>query len=175
MWLRDFLPTKIADARIMTFGYNADVVNSLSTLDVRGHANKLLSRLRNRRDDPPVDGRPIVFVCHSLGGIVVKQALRLAANDSTYTDIAESTKGIVFLGTPHRGSGFADWAGRLASIVRVSVAVKVQKSLLKTLSNDSEELLRISEDFRTIVSKYVIVSFYEEDKLRGVHKEVCER
>jgi pimeloyl-ACP methyl ester carboxylesterase len=57
---------------------------------------------------PELRGHPLVFVCHSLGGLVVKQALR-AADDRCDFGTAEaafldSVKGVVFIATPHSGS-----------------------------------------------------------------------
>jgi len=91
-WLKDFLPQQIPDARIMTFGYNAAAAFGQSTSDVIDHAKSLLSSLVDKREEPEVflrqrsphtarkeltiwqeAGRPLIFVAHSLGGIVVKQ------------------------------------------------------------------------------------------------------
>jgi hypothetical protein len=54
MWLQDLLPDKLPQARVMTFGYNADMVNNYSTSNIRDHARKLLSLLRNKRDEGDV-------------------------------------------------------------------------------------------------------------------------
>jgi hypothetical protein len=54
MWLQDLLPDKIPQARVMTFGYNADMTNNYSTSNVRDHARKLLSLLRDKRDEGEV-------------------------------------------------------------------------------------------------------------------------
>jgi hypothetical protein len=53
--------------------------------------------------------RGTVFVCHSLGGLVVKQILRHSAEMAIpeWASIARSTLGIVFLATPHAGSNLA--------------------------------------------------------------------
>lgn len=51
------------------------------------------------------------FVAHSLGGLLVKEALRRSesSEEAEFKDIVKSTKGVIFLGTPHRGSpGMAD-------------------------------------------------------------------
>jgi hypothetical protein len=95
MWLQDLLPDKISQARIMTFGYNANLARNFSTLEIRDHSRALLGALRDKRDSAEETTRPIIFVCHSLGGIVVKQALRIATNEERYRCIAEATKGIV--------------------------------------------------------------------------------
>ncbi len=46
---------------------------------------------------------PLVFVAHSLGGLVVKQAMVNAKNDESYIDIRKATCGLVFFAVPHQG------------------------------------------------------------------------
>lgn len=72
MWLRDFLPQQIPHARIMSFGYDSVLLFSKSTSDVGTFAEQLLESLLSRRMNVP-ETRPIIFICHSLGGIVVKK------------------------------------------------------------------------------------------------------
>ena len=55
LWLRDFLPQQVADARVMTFGYNAAAAFGQSTADVMDHAKSLLSSLIDKRDEAEVD------------------------------------------------------------------------------------------------------------------------
>ncbi|KAF7509588.1 hypothetical protein GJ744_007626 [Endocarpon pusillum] len=59
----------------MTFGYNAAAAFGQSTPDVIDHAKGLLSSLVAKREKSEEKDRPLIFVAHSLGGIVVKQAL----------------------------------------------------------------------------------------------------
>ena len=50
LWLRDFLPLAIPNARIMTFGYDSRVPDSRSILGIMENANSLLTHLSNSRD-----------------------------------------------------------------------------------------------------------------------------
>lgn len=50
-WLKDFLPKKIPDARIMTFGYNAAAAFGRSTAEVIDHAKSLLTSLVDKREE----------------------------------------------------------------------------------------------------------------------------
>jgi hypothetical protein len=70
-WPEDFLPKDIPDARVLTYGYNAAAAFGNTTATIIDHAKGLLSSLVDRRDDD--ETRPIIFIAHSLGGIVVKQ------------------------------------------------------------------------------------------------------
>ena len=53
-WLRDFLPSQIPRARIMTYGYDSVVAFSKSTAGIEEFAKDLLTRLSNERDTSQV-------------------------------------------------------------------------------------------------------------------------
>lgn len=73
MWLRDLLPQHLPNIRIMTYGYNAKFRNFTGHQDLRSIAAKLLTELVDLRKTENELCRPIVFVCHSLGGIIAKK------------------------------------------------------------------------------------------------------
>lgn len=58
-----------------------------------------------------IGSRGTIFVCHSLGGLVVKQILRYSSEMAIpeWTPIAHSTLGVAFLATPHAGSSLASF------------------------------------------------------------------
>ena len=53
-WLKDFLPYDVPNARVMTFGYNADAAFGNTTAEIVDHAKSLLSSLVDRREDDDV-------------------------------------------------------------------------------------------------------------------------
>lgn len=73
LWLKDMLPHKMPYVRPMTFGYHASILANTSESGVRDNARSLLMELRNRRERDGSKARPIVFIGHSLGGIIIKQ------------------------------------------------------------------------------------------------------
>lgn len=78
-WLKveDMLPEiaekELVSTRVMSFSYNSALQFSKSTSGVSIFADQLLEHLLEKRAGPRESQRPIVFICHSLGGIVVKQ------------------------------------------------------------------------------------------------------
>jgi len=104
--------------------------------------------------------RPIIFLCHSLGGLVTKQALVISQLDDTYADIRKSTYGIVFLATPHRGSSSANLANVVSNIAMAAFP-GIQTQLLKTLEKDSNTLGDLTDNFRHLAKDFQIASFYE--------------
>jgi hypothetical protein len=106
----------------------------------------------------------------------VRQALSLARQrpEKHLRNILDYTRGIVFLGTPHHGSGLALWAERLAKTI--GVLKQTNPHILEVLESDSEVLARVQDGFHTMVRSQnldrlqpiEITCFYEELPLVGV-------
>lgn len=89
-------------------------------------------------------GSSLFFICHSLGGLMVKQMLSLARDrEGSQGQIPHRTKGILFLGTPHQGSGLANIINKLIPTF-ASTTVTVQE-----LERANPELRRLLEVFRS--------------------------
>lgn len=80
-----------------------------------------------------------------------------------YGDILTCTRGIVFLGTPHKGAQLADWTRYSRDIIDVAPfgPSVVRKTLLKDLETNSKSLKRISDSFQHRALSIKIASFYE--------------
>ena len=74
-----------------------------------------------------------------------------------------STYGVVFLGTPHRGSPEAGLGVLAANVCRATLPVS-NTGILRSLEQNSEILERISEDFEQMMlrEKVKAYSFVEE-------------
>ncbi|GAP91530.1 putative tol protein [Rosellinia necatrix] len=163
LWLEDFLPEAFPDARIMSFGYDSALLFSRSRGKVEDFARDLLNRLWMLRGSPEGKNRPIIFVAHSLGGIVVKKALILAhENNKHYGDILSSAIGIVFMGTPHRGANIVDWTAFFRNVIQLMTGTHILRAdLIKDLSTHSSSLLEISKQFLPRAADLSIMSFTE--------------
>lgn len=105
---------------------------------------------------------PIIWVCHSLGSILVKRAL-LYSNDvrathyQEYRSICVSTFAIIFLSTPHTGASTATWPLTLQAMSDGVVprrAFEAEAELLKTLKKDNETLANINSHLLDIYQRF---------------------
>lgn len=118
-WLGEDVPA----AGVWSLGY------AVSASAWKGHAMPLADRATNVLDLLELDGigrRPIVFICHSLGGLLVKQMLRHGADygNPAWKAIATRTKALVFLSTPHSGANLASWLQHVGTLLRTTVSVE---------------------------------------------------
>lgn len=76
-------------------------------------AKNLAYVIRNRDRTASDEGerlfdKPLIFVCHSLGGLLIKKILKTAKenqeHDADAQRLLDAVKGIVFIATPHTGS-----------------------------------------------------------------------
>ena len=91
--------------------------------------------------------------------------------------IRNQTKLIIFLGTPHRGSGYAGW-GQIASNLARLALQDSNKRLLEALDVNSEVLDNIHEEFKTITFKGTIkIHSFQEARgmtgMQGFEGKVC--
>ena len=156
----------------MVYGYDADVTSftdGVSKDKIHNHAEHLVAALSANRRVQNAVKRPIVFVAHSLGGLVVKRALihssETRGNKTQHLrSVFVSTYGILFLGTPHKGSDLADWGSRLESICSAILPRKLidtQPQLVDALKTHNETLQNIDRQFIQLVSRFHIYFFHE--------------
>ncbi|KAK8130582.1 hypothetical protein PG999_002962 [Apiospora kogelbergensis] len=177
MWLADFLPVDIPYARIFTYGYNSGVAFTGSASRIDDYSRTLLERLMaKRRQFSPLEKRPLIFVCHSLGGVVVKRALVMAHERSQrYESITKDTVGIMFLGTPHRGSDGAFWAKLFGNLANTLTLGAIRTQLLEDLKRKSDILGAVCSQFvERSQSLHRIFSIYERVRIKGLPSLVVE-
>ncbi|KAK4223806.1 hypothetical protein QBC38DRAFT_548154 [Podospora fimiseda] len=100
MWLRDILPLYCSTARIMTFGYDSKIPDSTSFQWIESIA----ARLRITVDEILSDQnrKPLVFIAHSFGGIVWKEAI-IQSKEDEESLMSECTHGAMLFGVPNKG------------------------------------------------------------------------
>ncbi|KAF5572559.1 P-loop containing protein [Fusarium pseudoanthophilum] len=113
-WPKTLLPQQLGKVRILTYGYNGDVFsNSSGTAQspTEGAANNLLIDLTMERIAGNASSRPLILVTHSLGGLICKEAVLLSRDNanSHLQGVYMSLKGIIFMGTPHKGTQMFGW------------------------------------------------------------------
>ena len=127
MWLRDLLPwsAQFDKSRIMIFGYNSTLVNKNSNDRIQDWADELLRQVGYVRTTAVEQSRPIIFVCHSLGGLVGRQAMvRLQTHPNKFDGLKLKHCGLLFLSTPHSGTTQADWNTFLMSVSELTIGVR---------------------------------------------------
>ncbi|KAK0669940.1 hypothetical protein QBC41DRAFT_302068 [Cercophora samala] len=127
-WPLDFLPQSCPNARIFTWGYHTLVVDKKPLRlqgDIFAHASEFLFELATARAALGAQARPLVFVAHSTGGVIVKEILRLAdiERDGPLKDVLLSTSAVVFLASPHRATEHASLGDSVISMASVTLSV----------------------------------------------------
>jgi hypothetical protein len=157
-----WLEQDLERAAIWSVSYDIKALSwSGGTMPLVDRANNILSLLVSNG----IGARPIAFVCHSFGGLIVKQMLRNAfeLGDADWKKLAENTKGVLFLSTPHAGSNKANWFLWFAKILAPSVAVE-------ELQSQDAQLRNLNQWYRQNAPKYGIetAALYETRATKGL-------
>ncbi|KAL7937002.1 ankyrin repeat-containing domain protein [Trichoderma chlorosporum] len=114
-WVSNYAES-LEPSRILRFEYEPLQLfcGRQSRQAIRNCALKLLKALAARRRNE-TQKRLIIFVAHDIGGLIVKDALVEAALDtSSWMDIVEMSRIMVFLSSPHRSADHFDMEDRLS-------------------------------------------------------------
>ena len=115
--------------------------------------------------DGTASDRPLIFIGHSFGGLVIEQAI-VQANSvgGRYEYLVKLVGGVVLLGTPHQGSKSQKWGSIIANL-----AILVgygEDGLMKEVDEKSMKIFDLISDFKKIMisadlAKTAVVCFYE--------------
>ncbi|KAI1365169.1 hypothetical protein F5Y08DRAFT_187701 [Xylaria arbuscula] len=159
-WLRDLLPDILPRARILAYQYNANVILKTSVAGVAEQAQNLLHCLFLERTGRK-EVRPIIFIAHSMGGILVKEALATSFHDSLcYPMLWVFTYGVVFFGVPHKGSKHAAWGKMAARMVQILTG-QPNESFLGSVEEGSNYNVQLSERFSPLLDAFKFFSICE--------------
>jgi predicted ATPase len=174
-WPADLLPAEewCASVRVLTYGYDSRVTKRYEQTNKNNlfsHAKDLLYSLQRTKPFR----RPVVFVVHSMGGLIIKETLRRseASEETELKDIVRSTIGVIFMGTPHRGSPGLASLGDVVRQAASSIArVDSNSTLLRSLGVDSPELELGRESFLVLWRKYNfrVKTFQEAYSIAGIN------
>ncbi|TDZ54871.1 hypothetical protein CTRI78_v005871 [Colletotrichum trifolii] len=130
--------------RVMLYGYDTKLLKNDSASSIEDLGRRFLESLGTFRQSTNTQGRPIILIGHSLGGLLIK----------------EYCCGMLFLGVPHLGlrndalQSFVQGQPNEALITSIVV--------VDDESEPSHFLARISDDFATCFHRETrIVCFYE--------------
>ncbi|KAH8748586.1 hypothetical protein BGZ57DRAFT_969480 [Hyaloscypha finlandica] len=157
LWLRDDLPQSIPESRIFLYEYNSTAAYGKSRDTFIDEANELLEQISMERDG--VEPRPIVFLGHSMGGLLIKQALITYTNRNSWP-IINATAGLAFFATPHYcGDGILVSLGGQAAKIAIALGFQKGDDVLETLKDGSIFSDIVQEHWRLSLLQYDIVSF----------------
>ncbi|KAL8780921.1 MAG: hypothetical protein Q9213_006232 [Squamulea squamosa] len=160
-WPRDELPGLLESSgvfpRVMTYGWYANAWLSPNE-EVSSAANDLRSQLRDTRHTAPT--RPLVFIGHGLGGILIKETV----NNTIYSDEEEGhfetpVRLCCFLATPHRGAnGDEDFASILTAMksLRYLQPSTFSRPHMQDLKARNPVLVDLSSGFDALRQEYGI-------------------
>ncbi|KAI1779446.1 hypothetical protein F4818DRAFT_399329 [Hypoxylon cercidicola] len=164
LWLRDLFPYREHGARILSYEYDIDVLSAPggpAATGIYDEAVKLVNELQADRYIQNAEERPIIFVCHGFGGILVKRGLsyshsRKDSRVEHLRSIFRSTVGILFMSTPHNGITKASLS--LGNFDRHGGPSQFLLSLLE----GSEALQEITDQFAPLMKMFWIYNFWEQ-------------
>ena len=166
-WLGEELQAHGIDVNVWSFGYDAPGFQyfgqGMSRFDQASNLLEYLQVYDIGKTSTSFPKRPLIFVTHSLGGLVVKEVIRTAQSFPEYQAIVEQVEGIVFLSTPHTGTHLANLIDHVGFLTRPTVNVE-------ELKEHSPQLRALNGWYRQNVSKLEIKTkvFYEKNSLNGV-------
>lgn len=158
-WPKEWLPADpdFRRVRIHSFGYNSDWMDRRENLlTIHEFGQSLMEEIQSSPSIRRSKNTPIVFIGHSMGGLVIKKACILSRENPAFLELGPRIHSIFFLATPHRGSDLAQILNNMLRALPTG-----NKPFLGSLEAGSETINSLNDQFRHVCSGMAIHSFIE--------------
>ncbi|PNF22236.1 Protein SERAC1 [Cryptotermes secundus] len=160
-WPHDWLPQDCHHLRIIGVNYDSNLSMWTNICPVESITRNLEYRskeLMKKLTQAGLGSRPIVWVAHSMGGLLVKSMLTKASKDGDeqMRGLCDNTKAVVFYSVPHRGSP-------LVYLTQVAQLLWWPSVEVRELRENYPALLCLHTEFLNLVEKanIEVISFAE--------------
>ncbi|XP_054136620.1 protein SERAC1 [Melozone crissalis] len=158
-WPKTWLASDCPSLRIISVEYDTHLSDWKAKCPVEAQRESIAfrsSELLDKLKAAGIGDRPLVWVSHSMGGLLVKRMLVDASKNPEMDKIVNNTRGIIFYSVPHHGSQLAEYSINARYLLFPSVEVK-------ELSKDSPALKELNDDFLSFAKdkKFSVLSFAE--------------
>ncbi|XP_063758049.1 protein SERAC1 isoform X2 [Eleginops maclovinus] len=158
-WPKSWLAADCPNLRVLSVEYDSHLSDWMAKCPVENQRKSLAYRSRELLKKLKLAGvgeRPVVWVAHSMGGLLVKKMLLDASEDPEMHALLNNTKGIMFYSVPHRGTFMAEYSVNVRYLLFPSVEVR-------ELCKDSPALRNLNEDFLNMAKEkeFKVLSFAE--------------
>ncbi|CAL7936144.1 unnamed protein product [Xylocopa violacea] len=158
-WPKDWLPEDVPFLRVIGVNYDTNLSMWTPLCPIEGVQTGMKERSKEyikKLLTAGIGKRPTIWVCHSMGGLLVKKMLVDEWKNGDKNDICKNTRSIIFYSTPHRGS-------RVAALKQVTQMVVWPSVEVQELREESPQLLELHNEFLDMLKEYPIeiISFSE--------------
>ncbi|KAF5914847.1 hypothetical protein HPG69_010913, partial [Diceros bicornis minor] len=124
-WPKTWLAGDCPALRIISVEYDTSLSDwrarcPMERKSIAYRSNELLRKLRAAG----VGDRPLIWVSHSMGGLLVKKMLLEASKKPEMSAVTNNTRGIIFYSVPHHGSHLAEYSVNIRYLLFPSLEVK---------------------------------------------------
>ncbi|KAI5859496.1 hypothetical protein GGS23DRAFT_320106 [Durotheca rogersii] len=165
-WTTEGLVRDFPRARILLYMYESAWTGSLKVKQFMANiAMTLLNGLRSKREGR-AQRRPIVFIGHSMGGLVIAKAITIAdSRRDRFPIMFEAIAAAIFFGTPFNGAPVASAAAMYAHLAE-KVGAASSSKLLDLMKPGDESLRELKHEFMRLAGKVSprieLFCFFEE-------------
>ena len=162
MWLRDSLPQRFPQLRVWIYGYDSNLQDPRSAAQVDDYAVNFVWDLHSlRRKTQANQGKvPIIYIAHSLGGWLFKEAIITMKNSELGDNMLnlQSTYGALLFGVPSQGMDVRALTTMVKNLPSRDIGHFLDQNFNFRLRNKQHQAFCDAFDYKT--SK--IVHFFEQ-------------
>uniref|UniRef100_A0A8C4D9L1 Protein SERAC1 n=1 Tax=Dicentrarchus labrax TaxID=13489 RepID=A0A8C4D9L1_DICLA len=158
-WPKSWLANDCPNLRVLSVEYDSHLSDWMAKCPAENQRKSLAYRsqeLLKKLKLAGVGERPVVWVAHSMGGLLVKKMLLDASQDPDMHGLLKNTKGIMFYSVPHHGTFMAEYSVNVRYLLFPSIEVR-------ELCKDSPALRNLNESFLNMAKEkeFKVLSFAE--------------